>query len=75
MEAQRFSRVYIIIDTMDEYRDDNTRDSLLSVITKLESYIHLLITTRSHIRPAGDVSILEIISNRLDIEMYIHSRL
>jgi Cdc6-like AAA superfamily ATPase len=76
MEAQRFSRVYIVIDAVDEFRDDNTGDSLLSVITKLpKPYVHLLITARPHIRPAGDASILEIRSNRLDIDMYIHSRL
>jgi hypothetical protein len=74
-EVQRFSRVFIVIDALDECMDGNTRDSLLSVITKLRPYVHLLITARPHIRPAGDASILEIRSNRLDIDMYIHSRL
>jgi hypothetical protein len=74
-EAQRFSRIFIIIDGVDECRDNNIRDSLFSEITKLKPYLHLLITARPHIRPASDASILEIVCNRLDIEMYIHSRL
>jgi hypothetical protein len=43
-EAQRFSRIFIVIDAVDECRDDNTRDSLFSEITKLKPYLHLLIT-------------------------------
>jgi hypothetical protein len=75
-EAQRFSKVFIVIDAVDECMDGNTRDALLSEITKkLKPYLRVLITARPHIRYAGDPSILEIRSNPWDIEMSIHGRL
>jgi hypothetical protein len=74
-EARGISKLFIVIDAVDECMDDNTRDSLLSETRRLQPCLHLLITTRPHIRPAIDASFLEIVSNPSDIEMYIQGRL
>jgi hypothetical protein len=78
-EARQFSRLFIVIDGLDECKDDNTRDILLSEIGKLQPHLHLLITTRPHIRIAVDffkeASLLEIDPSHEDIEIYILARL
>ena len=46
-EVQRFSKVFIIIDALDECPESKgTRDSFLAEIRKLQPSIHLLVTSR-----------------------------
>jgi hypothetical protein len=76
--AHRFSRLFVVIDGMDECTD-NTRDFLLSTIRKLQPYLNLLITAHSHLSIISDTfkdaSLLEICASHEDIKRYIRGRL
>lgn len=73
--AARFSRVYLVIDALDECNDrGGTWSGLIKEIRKLPPNLHLLCTSR----PVGDIEQLfsgspcqEIRASKLDVEMYL----
>ena len=67
---------YIIIDALDELRnDDNTRDTLIELLRRLSPHVRLLVTSRPV--PAiekffRDENSLEIRATREDLEVLVH---
>lgn len=82
-EVRRLSKVFVIIDALDECQEtDGTRKSLLSEIKKLrlEPNLHLLITARPHIDTTityyfHDRVSLEIRASDEDIKNYLQDRI
>jgi hypothetical protein len=72
-----FSKVYIIIDAVDEYLETE-RQILLEYITMLGSRVNLMITSRPHIAPDSTLpnpDILEIRANEEDIRRYVDAQI
>ena len=44
--VDQFTDVFVVIDALDEYIEDGSRDELLAEIQKLKPKVHLLITSR-----------------------------
>jgi hypothetical protein len=79
-EARRFSKLFVVIDALDECTEsDGTRGRLLTELQKLQPMLHLLVTARPHIRNVVDIfqdaSLLEICATQEDIMMYIQGRI
>jgi hypothetical protein len=76
-QIHKFSKIFVIIDALDECLESN-RESLITEIQKLQSSIHLLVTSR-HI--AGiehffeNAARLEIFANGEDVRIYLESRI
>lgn len=86
--VQQFSKVYFIIDALDECRADDginlqksTRLKLLQTLTSFKSSARILVTSRdvsTNRLGLGDLSSiesLEILTSESDIKAYIHARI
>ena len=78
-EVLRFPKVFMVIDAMDECSESNgTRTSFLTEIRKLQSSVHLLVTSR-HISTIEyefrKASRLEIHASDGDVRRYLESRI
>jgi len=78
-EVRRFSKVFIVIDALDECSESNgTRDNFLAEIRKLQPTIHLLVTSR-HIeiieRAFKNAARLEIRASDEDVRKYLEGRI
>ncbi|KAJ7129926.1 hypothetical protein C8R46DRAFT_678042 [Mycena filopes] len=74
-----FSEVFIVVDALDEYPEDQ-RDVLLHCLTTLGANVHLLFTCRPHINLdhiicPDDLETLEIRANEDDIRRYIDAQI
>ncbi|KAJ6574262.1 hypothetical protein B0H19DRAFT_1341329, partial [Mycena capillaripes] len=72
-----FSKVYVIIDAVDEY-PETQRQILLEYIALLGSTVNLMITSRPHIAPDSTIpnpDILEIRANEEDIRRYVDAQI
>jgi hypothetical protein len=80
-ELRAFSKVFIVIDALDECPEfDETRSNLLHEVQKLQPKLRLLITSRPQIsadieRSFVDAARLDIYANPEDIKMYIEGRI
>jgi hypothetical protein len=76
---KNYSRIFIIIDALDECKTDHIRNELLSEIHKLQEGfdIRLMVTFRPGIVPkhTDSVTELEIRADKEDIEEYLHGRM
>ncbi|KAJ7499632.1 ankyrin repeat-containing domain protein [Mycena latifolia] len=71
--ATQYSRVYVIVDALDEYPDDH-RDSLFEKLSAMGHTVNLMITSRPHITLLGffpNVKPLEIRATEDDIRRYV----
>jgi hypothetical protein len=76
MECRPFSKVFIVIDALDECLEaDGTRHKLLSALQKLPPTVCLLVTSRPHIREVTDIlenaAVLEVIASDHDIRAFL----
>ncbi|KAJ7481303.1 hypothetical protein B0H11DRAFT_1863196 [Mycena galericulata] len=72
-----FSKVYMVIDAVDEY-PETQREILLEYLIKIGPEVNLLITSRPHILPdssLGNASTLEIRATENDIRKYIDAQI
>ncbi|KAH0562324.1 hypothetical protein GP486_002978 [Trichoglossum hirsutum] len=78
-EVLRFSKVFIAIDALDECSEsDDTRDSLIAEIRKLDPIVRLLVTSRriSTIeREFKEAACVEIRASDGDVKRYLESRI
>jgi NACHT domain len=78
---QAYSRIFIVIDALDECKTDPIRDKLLSEVYELQEGcdIRLMVTFRPNIVPkapsSGSVTTLEIRAHEEDIERYLSSQM
>lgn len=77
--VQSYSRVYFIIDALDECSEANgTRKALLAELQKLQPAVNILLTSR-HIpsieRLLQDAARIEIQASREDIKNYVEERI
>jgi len=79
LESQRFSKVFVLIDALDECSESSgIRTSLLTEIRKLPSSIHLLVTSRHSLtieREFEKAGRLEIRASDEDIRRYLEYRI
>jgi hypothetical protein len=73
----RFSKVYIVVDAVDEYPEDPRR-ILLNYLAQLGPKVNLMLTSRPHINP--DISLptvrtLELRANTKDIHRYVDAHI
>lgn len=77
--SSSFTNVFIIIDALDECSEENgSREGLLERLRALPENVHLMFTSRPHIRidrSFPDMQELEIIANTEDVQTYIDSRI
>jgi hypothetical protein len=77
-EVRRLSKVFIIIDALDECPESNgTRDSFLIEIRKLQPSIHLLVTSR-HIPTISDfenAARVDVRASDKDVRRYLKDRI
>jgi hypothetical protein len=71
IEVHRFSKVFIIIDALDECADG---EHLLAQLQKMSIRIHLLVTARN-ISKYDNVSRLHILARDEDISLYVRARI
>ena len=75
-ESRAVSKVYLVVDALDECLDEDIKDEVLSVLRKLKN-LHLLVTSR----PSMDISShfdaiqLDIRASNDDMEAFIRDRL
>lgn len=79
-EAHHFSKLFIVIDALDEYTENNDiRNNLLAELKKLQPTLYLMITTRPHVKIPTHifpyVAPLEICASDEDIKIYVKSRI
>jgi len=79
LEAKSFSKVFIIVDALDESNESNgVRDSFLAEIRNLQPSIHLLVTSR-HIstieREFESAARVEIQASNEDVRKYLEGRI
>jgi hypothetical protein len=81
-EVRRYSKVFVVIDALDECVDIETREALLTEIAKVQtnvqSNLHLLVTSRPHISIREifkEASRLEIHASNDDIKAYLQGRI
>ncbi|KAE8364266.1 hypothetical protein BDV27DRAFT_157996 [Aspergillus caelatus] len=72
----KYSTVFIVIDALDECRDNTTRKNLLSELFQLQQItdIRLMLTSRPNILPEHH-SILNIHADEKDIQQYLRSQM
>ncbi|KAJ7218326.1 hypothetical protein C8J57DRAFT_1537494 [Mycena rebaudengoi] len=70
-----YSRVFIFVDALDEYPEDE-RDSLLLYLSRLEPSVNLMLTSRPHIaiRHLIPTFTIEICANEDDIRRYVRAQ-
>ena len=75
--VQEFSRVYVVIDALDEFEEGPDRAELLEYLTTLaQNSVKLLVTSRPHPndikRRLNGFASLEVEANPDDIQMFLH---
>jgi hypothetical protein len=77
--ASSFDSVFIIIDALDECSEENgSREGLLENLRALPEKVHLMFTSRPHIRidrSFPDTQELKIIASTDDVRTYVDSRI
>jgi Cdc6-like AAA superfamily ATPase len=63
----QFSKVYIVVDAVDEY-PENSRHVLLDCLAAMGPNVNLMITSRPHITPAVSLQQLQTLEIHADIE-------
>lgn len=66
-----FSKVFVVLDALDECRENGTRNRLLLEIGKLRPKVHLLVTSRPNIWFDDNAVRLEILGRGDDIRDYV----
>ena len=80
-QIKSFSRVFIVLDALDECLDDpetNTMNSFLKALDQLPRNVHVLFTSRPDISIGQRVRAdreLEISADSRDLKMYLESRI
>jgi hypothetical protein len=80
-QIKSFSRVFIVLDALDECLDDaetNTMNSFLKALDQLPQNIHVLFTSRHDISIGQRVRAdreLEIFASKRDLKIYLESRI
>ncbi|KAJ7187146.1 hypothetical protein C8R46DRAFT_981437, partial [Mycena filopes] len=72
-EISHFSKVYIVVDAVDEY-PEGTRHILLDHLMTIGWMVNLMITSRPHINPhptLPNIQIMEVRANDVDIQTYV----
>jgi hypothetical protein len=72
-----FSRVYIVVDGVDEYPEDK-RNMLLGYFGMMGPSVNLMITSRPHITPPSsfpNLHSLEIRASKNDVRSYVDARI
>ncbi|KAJ6566460.1 hypothetical protein B0H19DRAFT_1257672 [Mycena capillaripes] len=75
--AAEFTKVYIVVDAVDEYSDDR-RGILLGRLAAMGPCVNLMVTARPHILPNPcfpKIQSLEIRANEGDIQRYVDSQI
>lgn len=76
--TQSFSRVFVVIDAIDEYQDENSRITFLQFIEEIKKFVNLLVTSR-HIPSIEEVfkgdPKVNISATDEDITMYVQSEI
>jgi hypothetical protein len=76
--VREWSKVYIVVDALDEYPEDQRR-ILLKHLTALDSTVSLMLTSRPHIDLGAALSLgfgeLEIRGSDADIRKYVDQRI
>lgn len=78
MEIDKYKKVYVIIDALDECTDDFSRETLVENIRGLQLNVNLMVTSRfldSIERTFKEASILEISADPTDIRTYVEGRI
>jgi hypothetical protein len=70
----KFDRSLIVVDGLDELDAVSHRDEFVKALLRL-SNAQLLVTSRSHLPPISGSTILDIISDPRDINIYVQSRI
>jgi hypothetical protein len=74
---QEFSSVFIVVDALDEYREED-RDILLCRLCKLGPAVRLMLTSRPHIRinhVISDFKIVDVRATEEDIRKYVEAQI
>ncbi|KIM27834.1 hypothetical protein M408DRAFT_159774, partial [Serendipita vermifera MAFF 305830] len=75
-ETKRFSKVFVIVDALDECPEENHyRKLFFGRLQALKSTVHLMITSRPEISAIADSVQLEIVASREDLDRYIEGRI
>jgi hypothetical protein len=78
-QIRRFSRVFIVIDALDEYSESGgTRDCFLNEIRRLQPSVHILITSRPISSIESELegaTHLEIRATDSDVRTYLETRI
>lgn len=79
LEVHRFSKVFIVIDALDECSEnDGTRDSFMTEIRSLQPFVYLLVTSRhmtSIENELGKGVCMEIRASDYDVGQYLEGRI
>jgi hypothetical protein len=79
-EVESFSKVFVVLDALDECAEGNERrHTLLSELRKAQPHVRLLITSRPHVTDVPcyfeDYATLEVHAHDEDIETYVDRRI
>jgi len=78
-QSRLFSKLYIVVDALDECSDSGRSKALLQELHKLQPTLRLLVTSRPHIWDTEvvfkDIACLEICARSDDIKRYIGARI
>ena len=77
-EADRYAKVYVLIDALDECSDEYAREILCQQLQALQPKVNLMVTSRHSgniARLLDDAHILEIRANPEDVQAYIEGRI
>ena len=77
-EIDKYKKVYVIIDALDECTDDFSRETLVENIRGLQPNVNLMVTSRfldSIERTFKEASLLEISADPTDIRTYVEGRI
>jgi ankyrin repeat domain-containing protein 50 len=77
-QSNHFSKLFVIIDAIDECSDSKILVKLLKELAKLRPILRLMVTGRPNIRIDGiysDYTLLRIKANEEDIRTYLDSRI
>jgi hypothetical protein len=79
LEIGKYSKVFIVVDALDECReDDGTRTNLLRVLQSLAGMVNLMVTSRDLVsiaREFEETKRLNIRANNQDVQRYIEGRI
>ncbi|KAJ6587974.1 hypothetical protein B0H19DRAFT_923286, partial [Mycena capillaripes] len=73
----RFSKVYIVVDAMDEY-PERQKEILLEYLARMGPTVNLMITSRTHVIPDSslpNLDTMKICANEDDIRSYVEAQI